>query len=259
MSITNNKSLPEICYTQRMATAVLFVFGLIVGSFLNVVALRWDSRNFGGRSKCPNCSKTLRWFELIPIISFLIQGGRCKGCKARISYQYPLIEILTGLIFITVSLWALPVFCIYIVILIYDLHYKIIPDPLVYSAIVLSLIPILINLPTYKLIDLFAGPILFAFFASIWLLSRGRAMGFGDAKLGLSVGLLLGAAVGFSAITMAFWIGAAFSLFYILLSKTGFIKSAKHLTMKSEIPFAPFIIMGAWVSLALELNLLHVL
>ena len=77
-------------------------------------------------------------------------------------------------------------------------------------------------------------------------------MGFGDAKLGLSIGLLLGAAQGLSAIILAFWIGAVYSLAYI------FIKNDKGLTMKSEVPFAPFIIIGAWVSIVFHINLLHV-
>ena len=97
------------------------------------------------------------------------------------------------------------------------------------------------------------------FFATIWFLSRGRALGFGDAKLGLSIGLLLGAAQGFSAIVMAFWIGAAVSLLYLFIRKSGFIKSEKELTIKSEVPFAPFLIMGAWLSLIFDLDILHVL
>ena len=84
-------------------------------------------------------------------------------------------------------------------------------------------------------------------------------MGFGDAKLGLSVGLLLGALQGFSAKVLAFWIGAFISLLYIFLNNKGFIKSDKKLTMKSEIPFAPFIIIGAWVSVIFQLNLFHAL
>lgn len=82
-------------------------------------------------------------------------------------------------------------------------------------------------------------------------------MGFGDAKLGGSVGLLLGAVEGFSAIILAFWIGAFCSLLYAFLNKTGFLKNDKRFTMKSEIPFAPFIVVSAWVSLVFHLNLLH--
>jgi len=223
-----------------MTTIVLFVFGMIVGSFLNVVATRWPN-SVGGRSKCPHCSKTLSWYELIPVISFFIQKRKCRHCKTKISWQYPLIEILTGLIFVTVPFWMFPVFCIYIVILIYDFHHKIIPDPLVYLAIILSLV---------LGWQILAGLIIFTFFAAIWLLSRGRAIGFGDAKLGLSVGFLLGTAQGFSAIIVAFWIGAAVSLF---------LMRRKKLTIKSEIPFAPFIILGAWITVFFGLDILHVL
>ena len=239
-----------------MVIISLFIFGMIVGSFLNVVGLRWDSRNFGGRSICPNCFKTLRWFELVPILSFLAQKGRCRNCMTRISYQYPLIELWTGLIFITVPYIFIPVFCIYIVITIYDLKHKIIPDSLVYSAILLSVVSRWLSVGST--LDWLSGPILFLFFGLIWLLSRGRAIGFGDAKLGLSVGLLLGATQGFSAIILAFWIGAAGSLAYLFWDKMGFPKNAKKLTMKSEIPFAPFIVVGAWMSLVFNLNLFHV-
>src|SRR3989338_2115981 len=239
-----------------MVSVFLFVLGAIVGSFLNVVGLRWDKKNFDGRSHCPNCFKMLRWFELVPVLSFLIQKGRCRNCGIRISYQYPLIELWTGLIFVTVPYIFIPVFCIYIVITIYDLKHKIIPDPLVYSAILLSVVSRWLSVGST--LDWLAGPILFAFFASIWFLSRGRAMGFGDAKLGLSVGLLLGATQGFSAIILAFWIGALVSLAYLFLARTGFLKNVKRLTMKSEIPFAPFIVVGAWMSLMFHLNIFHV-
>lgn len=247
-----------------MTLVILFVLGTIVGSFLNVVGLRWGEKSFNGRSACTSCSTILHWYELIPVVSFVVQWGKCRGCKARISWQYPLIELWTGLIFVSVPYFFIPVFCIYVVIFIYDLHHKIIPDNLVYTSIILSiLIPLFFI--DYSVLDWLAGPILFVFFALIWFLSRGRAMGFGDAKLGLSVGLLLGATQGFSAIILAFWIGALGSLVYISLNKiglfsgkAGFKKSGKGLTMKSEVPFAPAIILGAWISLVFHLNILHV-
>ncbi|MBI2065601.1 MAG: prepilin peptidase [Candidatus Zambryskibacteria bacterium] len=247
-----------------MTGVILFVLGAVVGSFLNVVGLRWDS-SILGRSKCPYCHKTLEWWELIPIVSFFLLRVKCSKCRAGISWQYPLIEIWTGLIFLSIfnlefsifnKLITTIIFCIYIVITIYDLRHKIIPDSLVYSAILLSVISRWLSVSST--LDWLAGPIIFTFFAFIWLLTRGRAIGFGDAKLGLSVGLLLGAAEGFSAIILAFWIGAVTSLFYIFLNKSGFLKDSKKLTIKSEIPFAPFIIIGAWVSLIFNLNLLHV-
>src|SRR5665213_1605505 len=94
----------------------LFLFGLAIGSFLNVVALRYDGDHFlfstkliGGRSHCPHCKKTLQWYELIPLASFIAQRGRCRTCKARIGLQYPLMEILSGLIFVFVPLRFLSV------------------------------------------------------------------------------------------------------------------------------------------------------
>lgn len=250
---------------------IIFIFGSIIGSFLNVIVLRWDlprrgGASFAGRSACPCCGKILQWHELVPILSFLIQKGKCTSCKASISWQYPLVEALTG--FVLLSLYLVfgltahflllaLVFCLYIAILVYDIYHKIIPDELVYLAIFVSLlIPLFVV--RYSLFDWLSGPIIFAFFGAIWLFSRGRAMGFGDAKLGLSVGLALGASQGLSAIIMAFWIGTVVSLFYIFLGKTGFLKDAKRLTMKSEVPFAPFIILGAWVSVVFGLNILYV-
>ena len=247
-----------------MIYIVLFVLGAVVGSFLNVISLRWDLPrrggvlpNLGGRSSCPSCEKVLEWHELIPIFSFLILRGRCLSCGGKISWQYPIVELWTGLIFATIPYIFIPVFCIYIVITIYDLKHKIIPDLLVYSAIALSLLIPLFFIP-YSLLDWLSGPILFAFFGTIWLFSLGRAMGLGDAKLGLSVGFLLGASLGFSAIILAFWIGAFSSLAYLFLDKVGFLKNAKKITMKSEVPFAPFIVAGAWMSLAFHLNIFYV-
>jgi prepilin signal peptidase PulO-like enzyme (type II secretory pathway) len=89
-----------------MLWAILFFFGLAIGSFLNVVILRYDGEKFlfeakalGGRSHCMHCGKTLRWFELVPVVSFLVQGGRCRHCGARLSAQYPAVELLSALIF----------------------------------------------------------------------------------------------------------------------------------------------------------------
>ena len=274
-SDTQPRPLKEggVCYNIIVNYLFSFILGTIVGSFLNVVALRWDLpyqgsilSRFRGRSQCPHCGKKLSWTELVPILSFFILKAKCRECQASISYQYPLVELWTGLVFVFnyllfgITLYSLLitlVFCIYIVITIYDFKYKIIPDSLVYFTILLTFMVRFIS--GGDLLDWLTGPIFFIFFGSIWFLSGGRAMGFGDAKLGLSVGLLLGALQGFSAMVLAFWIGAFISLLYIFLNNKGFIKSDKKLTMKSEIPFAPFIIIGAWVSVIFQLNLFHAL
>ncbi len=245
-----------------MTTVILFVFGLIVGSFLNVLGLRWNSGvSVGGRSFCVACKKPLRFWELVPMMSFIGLGGKCGGCKTKISWQYPLVELWTALLFISITNYlALIVFCIYAVITIYDSRHKIIPDALSYSALIIAI--------TYRFmiggsstLDWFAGPILFLFFFLIWWISKGRAMGFGDAKLALSVGILLGAANGFSALVLAFVIGSVMSLAYMGLTKVlgPLFNDQKRLTMSSEIPFAPFLVFGAWLALIYNLDLLNVL
>ena len=131
----------------------VFVLGLIIGSFLNVVGLRYNTgMGIKGRSKCFSCSKTLQWLELIPLASFLIQRGKCKSCSCKISWQYPLIEALTGFLFVIITFAYVPtdlpsaallvahlvVACLLVVILIYDSKHKIIPDPLVYTFIIIT-------------------------------------------------------------------------------------------------------------------------
>ncbi len=223
----------------------------------------------GGRSKCFSCGKTLAWYELVPVISFLLQAGRCVKCKAKISWQYPLVETLTGLIFVLLTFTIMPqdfggalllvahliMGCLLIAILVYDAHHKIIPDPFVYAFIIIAGISLFlggetgIHMPLIR--DVLAGPILFAPFALIWLFSKGRAMGFGDAKLAWGIGWALGLAQGLSAIILAFWIGAIVGVYKI-------IKDRKHVGMKSEIPFAPFLIIGIYLALWIGADIYHV-
>src|SRR4051812_18016940 len=129
---------------------IFFVLGLIIGSFLNVVILRYNTqKTFGGRSACMSCESTLSWYELVPVFSYLFLGGRCKSCKTQISIQYPLVEIVTGLIFIFLFLkyqevfflntfeftvtfaYYATMFSLLVFIAGYDLRHKIIPDMLV--------------------------------------------------------------------------------------------------------------------------------
>ncbi|MDO8429924.1 MAG: prepilin peptidase [bacterium] len=90
-----------------MFSLILFIFGLTFGSFLNVVSFRYSPekslfsfRNLLGRSHCPQCGKTLNWYELVPVFSFLIQKGKCRSCGEKISWQYPLVELASGFIFL---------------------------------------------------------------------------------------------------------------------------------------------------------------
>jgi prepilin signal peptidase PulO-like enzyme (type II secretory pathway) len=240
-------------------TVFAFLFGTIIGSFLNSLVLRWGTGySMVDRSACFSCSTTLRWYELVPIGSFLVLRGRCRSCGTRISAQYPLVELLTGLLFalafivsglVWQTLLMFAVFSLLVAILVYDIKHTIIPNGLVYTLIAISFLALFIDFSTVTIIfpswsALLAGPILFIFFAALWLVSRGTWMGLGDAKLALALGWLLGLAGGISAIVFSFWSGALVGVGLLLAQKIGTKVSRGKLTLKSEIPFAPFLVLG---------------
>ena len=229
---------------------------------MNVFILRYNTGlSFAkGRSKCFSCGKELLWYELIPIVSFLFLKGKCSECKSKISFQYPLVEFATGLIFVLIFWKAgltilLPFYlflgALLIAISIYDFMHKVIPDGMVFTFDTVALISLFVKFGFLNsfhlpfLLDLLAGPILFSFFAFLWFISSGRWMGFGDAKLALGVGWFLGISCGITAIMLAFWIGAIISILLMGLQKLNL--SHLGLTIKSEIPFAPFIILGLFI------------
>jgi len=253
---------------------LVFCFGVIIGSFFNVVILRYGTglSFVKGSSKCFSCSHRLMWYDLVPFFSFLFLKGRCRYCKSKISFQYPIVEMMSGLIFLFLYFhvfWQSPIFFVFdasifpllLIIAVYDFRHKIIPDGLVYSFIIISLIRILysigfnhvLSFPFY--LDILSGPILFLFFYILWVISSGRWIGFGDAKLALGLGWFLGLFSGISAIILSFWIGAAFSLLVILFGKLNLL--SKKLTIKSEIPFAPFIIIAVFVEYFFRFDFFH--
>ncbi len=277
-----------------MAYIILFAFGLVFGSFLNVVIWRYQPdknlfnfRAWQGRSHCRTCKKTLRWFELVPVLSFLLQKGRCRSCRSKISWQYPLVELLAGFIFaglpfflfefysfggqllfqpaffyLLAALWVL-VFLIWLLISAIDFRHYLIPDELNLSLLALGAAIVGLKLKIAAAILPFHSSFLghyalvlspfqnillnhilgavagFGFFALIITLTKGRAMGWGDAKLGFAAGLVVGWPETAVALVLAFILGGIFGFGLILTNK-------KHL--KDKIPFAPFIILGLTLS-----------
>ncbi len=214
---------------------LLFVFGTIIGSFLNVVILRFNTgRSLGGRSGCMSCGKKLVWYELFPVISYLFLRGVCSKCKTTISWQYPLVEALTGFLFVLIYMKLIPVMpaefvqtffylamtCLLIVIAVYDVKHKIIPNPFVYTFIVLAFINLFLDSTAWFSMStwshLLAGPILALPFASIWLFSKGTWMGLGDAKLIIGIGWILGLGAGANSIILAFWIAAIWAMWHLV-------------------------------------------
>ncbi len=250
-----------------------FVFGLIVGSFLNVLILRTGTdEGIGGRSHCSHCKRTLEWYELVPVVSWLALAGRCRTCRAPISIQYPLVELITGvLFFIFASSWlppiplglALAMIALFIAVAVFDLHHSLIPDQWNYALAILSFLYGYAIYGAEDIVMLFsAGPIAALPLFLLWAYSRGAWMGFGDVKLALSFGWILGPLYGFVATMFAFVIGAVVSLGILLplsaLATFAQKRGSKSLwqygagfTMRSEVPFGPFLIASCvilWLS-----------
>ena len=245
--------------------AIVFLFGIIIGSFLNVVIYRYNSGTspLTGRSQCFSCGKTLEWYELFPVFSFVVQQGKCRKCKTKLSWQYPIVETLSGVIFVAVfllgkpileTIFLLSIFSTLLVIAVYDLRHQIIPDGLVAFFAVASIGWFFWALPgSFKEAfrfpyywTLIAGPMLFFPFWALWFVSRGRWLGLGDGKLALGIGWFLGATLGGSAIMLAFWIGAAYALVVMGVQKV-LNKTRGNLSLQSEIPFGPFLILATFI------------
>ncbi|MBI3019849.1 MAG: prepilin peptidase [Parcubacteria group bacterium] len=247
----------------------VFALGAIVGSFLNVVILRSGTGiGFLRGSFCFTCRAALRFYEMVPIFSFLAQKGRCRSCRAKIHFQYPLVETLAGILFVgvwlremggatlldvvlrigayenilprLVVLWA--IVSVLLVIAAYDIRHKIIKDTFVYIFIALAFVPALSNLGFGN-----------------WDLSAGGGFGIWKHLLDhLTAGFaffLLFAAVWFLSRVLSFWIGAIVSILLLFAKQHKKLFSGlKNLTIKSEIPFAPFLVFGFFVVYLLQID-----
>jgi prepilin signal peptidase PulO-like enzyme (type II secretory pathway) len=248
---------------------------------LNVVAERYNGERslfaaepIGGRSYCPHCKRTLRWFELVPLASFIMQGGKCRRCKAPIGFHYPIAELISGLVFAFVPwhimtiagaggflliglsvFWVLFFETLFVMSLI-DIRLGIIPDELNGFLFILALffgifVAGYLGLANHSLFGAFAGifglqgnywishtfAAIFggAFFGLLILITRGRGMGMGDLKLAVPLGFFLGWPDIMFATAFAFVIGAAIGIVTIVAGKR---------TMKGSLPFGPFFALG---------------
>ncbi|MBI2010643.1 MAG: prepilin peptidase [Candidatus Colwellbacteria bacterium] len=258
---------------------LLFFFGTLIGSYLDVLATRYSTKrgfkdSLRGRSRCEGCEKALRWFELIPLLSFLAQKGKCRRCGNKLTFRYPIVEVITGLIFIFVPfklgfgpetlLWLF-LFLILLVITLIDIRLRLIPDQLNLVILGLGVIGLisaeltgsfgLVNgkilgssLGSYALIfwlgetawiNYLAGALVGLFlFGALYFLSRGRGMGMGDVKLAASLGLFVGWPDIIFSFAAAFILGAVVGLVLMVLGKK---------RLKSSLPFGPFIALGVTV------------
>ncbi len=248
---------------------LIFILGLSFGSFLNVLILRYGSGYKAQKSKCLFCARALTYKELVPILSFVIQKGRCRSCRSKLSFQYPLVEFATAVFFvflyflnnknIDISLLLLFSFAfISLAIATFDIKHKIVPSALQYALFALVLMLVLrgyvlvgaISFPEfafYKLLSvfLFAAP-----YFLIWFISKGKAMGFADVKISAILGLLFYPYQIYSIVVLSFVVGALFSLLYISFR---YLKGIKY---ENEIAFTPFILTASWLVYLFNLDLL---
>lgn len=247
-----------------MPLDIIFVsgLGLILGSFLNALLFRFNTGKsvLHGRSACMRCGHALRTLDLVPLLSFTFLRGRCRYCRTKISWQYPAVEGLAGLLATLVylqtgiSLWLVYWVLVWLVLLfivVYDLRHFIIPWSASLTLMALALGGVLLNSagqPGGAAGEWWAGPALAAPLLLVSLVSQGRWMGWGDGFLELSLGWLLGITAGLTAFLVAFWAGAGVGILLLLLAKNRY-------TMRSEVPFAPFLIVGCAVAYFLHVDL----
>ncbi|MCG2690014.1 prepilin peptidase [Candidatus Parcubacteria bacterium] len=243
----------------------VFIFGLIVGSFLNCLIYRFEQNEtktlLKGRSFCPHCKHQLSFWDLLPVLSFFFSKGKCRYCQKSISWQYPIVEIATGLLFLLIfnfyflifnqflifNFYLIKLFLLFsifsalLVIFVYDLKHYIIPDKVLIPFLGFVLIFKLLSFESIRAL-LFDFSLVLAvalFFFFIWLFSKGKAMGFGDVKLVFPLMLMLGWPLGAVGLFIAFLSGSLIGLVLMALGKK---------KLKSQVPFGPFLIAGAFVA-----------
>lgn len=241
----------DLRYLSAMIFVISFIFGAIVGSFLNVCILRIPAGNSIAYppSHCPKCQYAIKWYDNIPMISYLVLMGKCRNCKERISFRYPLVEFLTAIFSLAAMMMFGPslAFLIYfafvsslIVITFIDLDHQIIPDIISLPGIPLGFLASFV-LPeiTYKesLIGIvIGGGLLLLVAIGYEFITKKEGMGGGDVKLLAMIGAFLG------------WKGVLFTIFSGSLVGTIIgvtIMVAQGKDSKYAIPFGPFLSMGA--------------
>ncbi len=235
-----------------------FIFGSIVGSFLNVVIYRVPRSKSIVKppSHCPSCGTRLKWYDMIPVLSYLILKGKCRYCHSNISIKYPLIEAITGLVFLLIGMktgWSIKfvsyiIFSSFLIVVAFiDLFDGVVPDIIVIPGAILGLLFNLFYGKNPFLQSLFGVVAAAIFFGLIIVFSKG-GMGEGDLTLGLMIGAFLGLKLTVAAIIIAFVIGALGGLFALL-----FLKKNK----KDTIPFGPYLSVSAFVVLLYGYQILN--
>ena len=263
---------------------ILFIYGLFLGSFFKVIVDRSEEKYsedvsikkkktpqnnnswVTGRSHCQSCGKNIRWYDNIPLLSYLLLGGKCRFCKIKIGLDYPLVELFTGILFVFIgflylstpaylnnhvfSFLFLLIFIVFLwLILLFDLKYMIIPDELVILVGSVAVIKIvaeqLFNAQSFFFNDLVVATLLLLFFLMLrylpLLILKKYGLGWGDIKLVFPLAMVLGYKLAIVGIFCAFIIGGVWGIILLITrrAKTG-----------QMISFGPFLVLGSLIALA---------
>lgn len=241
--------------SPTLLVIALFIFGTIIGSFLNVCIVRIPNRAsivFPG-SQCPNCGYSIRFYDNIPLVSYILLGGRCRSCKTPISMRYFIVELLMGLLTVLVSFHfgfsLVFILCMVftaalVVITCIDLQHQIIPDCISLPGIPLGFLCSFF-LPWITWIDsllgiLIGGGVLYAFALGYYLLKKKEGMGGGDIKMLAMIGAFLGWQGALATLILASIAGSLIGILLIVVKGKNF---------KYAVPFGPFLALGAFCTL----------
>ncbi len=249
-----------------MTFLFIFTIGLCMGSFINALVYRlYEEMSMWDRSECTKCHHKLGFFDLIPIFSFIFLGRKCRYCKSKISWQYPLVEFVTGIIFVLlfikfinennlidsslVSIINLSVRYIFAVILItifiYDLKYYLILDRILFSGIIIGILDIIFESFYTKSLEfiithVFSIFLVFGFFLILYLLSKGKWIGAGDVKFGIFLGIILSWPEALVMLFFSYVIGAIIGVILLV---------SKKKKLKEKVPMGTFLVVGTFISM----------
>lgn len=248
---------------MNMEIFLLFILGMLIGSFLNVVIFRIEKGEsfVAGRSHCQTCHHSLAWYENIPLISFVFLRGKCRHCQALLSWQYPLVEFATALFFaasygiltfyagsisqLFIGLLLLIIISFALLIGVYDFRFSLIPDVFLWGLNIstflflifhwyFSLQPVFLFPPEISS-SLLGALVTGGFFFFLVFISKETWMGWGDVWLGIWGGMLLGIELTQLFITVSFTFGAVIGITFLYTKKK---------TLKTEVPFGPYILLA---------------
>lgn len=236
-----------------MLLGIAFIFGIAIGSFLNVLIDRMPRGEsiFLKRSHCESCKKQIAWYDLFPVFSYLILKGKCRYCKNKITPRLIAVELLTGLLFVfsvlgnpgfsyVITAYLLFTGLCLIVIFFDDLEYGIIPDQILLALSASTLIYALFIDPSSLQVRVYSALGSLFFYFSLFVITKGRGMGFGDVKYAGVLGLVLSYPNIVVSHYLAFLTGAVISIILILLRR----KKLRG----STVPFGPFMTISAVIA-----------